>query len=256
MAGNYLNDSNKQATARPKITIEDGRESCILEYTGRYSTLLKMITGPAKIYIIGEVSKQLPDCTLSAINLEGEEAGVGLLTLTYSYQSPTGGGSAPSTPKPEDLLPESYQLTFSQYEVPIAVALAEDTDNGGDDSYGGGGFLAWQAQPPEERVGHKFKDRNGVQHDLGTNAKKWAKLVDQGLEAVVKFAPTVSKTSQLLEEPKIGGCGKRSTPPQFASTAKDWLKVGEDISFANGVYNYTESWRGENKWDPTIYPAG
>ena len=239
------------------VTNEGGARSVTRTFRGLHADLVSF----ANSYAIGSTTHDgLPLSSVRLTREPGESAAqAGTLTLTFSKAEQGQGGSASATE-----LSTTWQMRHTQKMVSIyrycGDSLGASANRGRIEQWrkGTDAFLFQNFQ---------WRDKVGAVQTLTGRDQLLAAKFRAGFETVMRFYPTIMKTTQYSHGKisNIGAglativtAGSIGAPTGWTDAAAAWMKIGDDLSFdaSSGKQTRTETWLGEESFDKNFYGTG
>lgn len=225
---------------RIEIAEKSKKETFVLQ--GLYEDL------KAQLPRIGGRFRGLRVSTAELIRAKG---GMGLLTVTCLRS--TGGGGGNAVKNADETV---YEVEMAQLEKPL---LSHPRYKDYADQ-----VEAWRGGDPATRAAMKYTDVDGEEVVLAGNAEKAARLIMQGVESYLVFAPVcrrTSRTNEAVEDAVTGigkDCGKKQRPPAkllgMTAGTWQWLKTADRaVETAGGGAERVEEWTGADEWSDDLY---
>lgn len=191
-------------------------------------------------------------------------------TVVSADLSPAKGGMALLSVTVRDGSSSSYTDTDGDREIVYEVEMAQLEKpllSHPDISPYAPQLVMWQASDAATRAAMKYKDENGDEVSLNVQAIDAARLLLQGVESYLVFAPVLRRTTRDPRRPRkafsgVGKkCGMRVTPPAkltgMAAGSWKWLKTADRaMQASSGGSERVEEWTGADKWEETLYKYG
>lgn len=183
------------------------------------------------------------------------KGGMGMLTVVCNRKR---GGAATAEGGGADEI--VYEVDVAQLEKPL---LSHP-----DYSAYAGQIEMWREGDPAMRAAMRYRDEDGAEQELDGKAEKVAKLLLNGVESYLVFAPVVRRTTRVSDaaedtwKGEIGrNAGKRVRPPaaglRMVSGSWMWLKTADRAAeTAGGGAERVEEWTGADEWDEDLYKEG
>lgn len=225
-----------------------GEESITVVRKGLYDSLKT----EADALTIGTSTESATGLHLSAINLSRTVGALGILRLTYSDTE----SSEQQTDA--EAISVTWQMKHAQKLVPIWRYCGPSAQNANRAR-----ISAWMREPDADLYGaYRYRTKNGTVVELVAQDQLLAAKIRAGIEQVMRFYPTVQKTTHYTKG-KITGVGiglayidTPGSPWDDASPGGSdmWLKVGDDVTRnADGSQQRVETWIGEENFDANLY---
>ena len=118
----------------------------------------------------------------------------------------------------------------------------------------------WQTEPDRALyVAYKYRTENNVLVSLSNPTILLAKKLEYGHQVVQRHFPVAVRTRLYARVPYAVGedLDRIYAPEFFASAAKDWLKIQDDLDQGgDGNWQRVEAWQGAESWDVNFYGSG
>ena len=172
---------------------------------------------------------------------------------TCTYKTYLSGSSEIGSETPFN---ETWQMSMTQYEYPLERYLSAD------EAFQ---FNSWKETDFKHRqnfeyfAGYSEGANTPIYEGLTGRALDVAKKNWNGVEAVLKFRPQITKTSTYSKKLKMTAEEKALNHIDNSLSSDwgfdgEWLKSGFDwTENADGTWTLTESWINAPKWDEDLY---
>lgn len=174
---------------------------------------------------------------------------------TYTYREDVGRDASGQAAVSSDRV--SWTLTTSQITYPIEKYCGPSQGM----SAQAWQLRGWRNEPDINLYNNfRFRDPTGAVITLTDPTQKIASKIMSGVETVMRFYPTLRKTT-IYGSGDIAGLGtklsyidKPGSP--YDGCASEWLKIGDDVTRdRTGRQTRTETWMGADSIDDDLYGA-